>query len=157
MNVFKATQNQLQNWTLLKGTFEQAKKKSHSYTGSVSVFSSHDKEKRHDEQSKRLVACVGVGAVLLRCCSLLHIFLISRRLLAIEETVLHCEGTFSFSDVVGLNQAKQVLREAVVLPIKYPHLFSGNCCPWSRVLLYGPPGTGIISTNNISVFQTRSF
>ena len=32
----------------------------------------------------------------------------------------------SFDDVVGLEQAKEALREAVILPVKYPNLFKGH-------------------------------
>jgi katanin p60 ATPase-containing subunit A1 len=38
--------------------------------------------------------------------------------------------------------AKRLLKEAVILPMKYPQLFSGLLRPWRGVLLYGPPGTG---------------
>ena len=31
----------------------------------------------------------------------------------------------SFSDVVGLDQAKEALKEAVILPVKFPQLFQG--------------------------------
>ncbi len=47
-----------------------------------------------------------------------------------------------WDDVAGLEGAKQALKEAVVLPVKFPQFFTGNRKPWSAFLLYGPPGTG---------------
>jgi len=51
--------------------------------------------------------------------------------------------TTDFSDVGGLEEAKQVLRESVEWPLTYERLFEEtNTNPPSGVLLYGPPGTG---------------
>ena len=47
-----------------------------------------------------------------------------------------------FRDVSGLDEAKRLLREAVVMPVKFPQFFHGLLRPWRGILLYGPPGTG---------------
>ena len=47
-----------------------------------------------------------------------------------------------WQDIVGLENAKRLVKEAVVYPIKYPQLFTGILSPWKGLLLYGPPGTG---------------
>ncbi|KAK1934370.1 ATPase, AAA family [Babesia divergens] len=47
-----------------------------------------------------------------------------------------------WTDIAGLEAAKESLKEAVVLPIRFPNLFTGTLKPWRGILLYGPPGTG---------------
>lgn len=47
-----------------------------------------------------------------------------------------------FDDIADLEQAKNLLKEAVLLPILMPNFFKGIRRPWKGVLLYGPPGTG---------------
>uniref|UniRef100_A0A1I8GHE0 Katanin p60 ATPase-containing subunit A-like 2 n=1 Tax=Macrostomum lignano TaxID=282301 RepID=A0A1I8GHE0_9PLAT len=47
-----------------------------------------------------------------------------------------------WQDIIGLESAKRLVKEAVVYPIKYPQLFTGILSPWKGLLLYGPPGTG---------------
>ena len=52
-------------------------------------------------------------------------------------------STSSWADVGGCEEAVRALREAVVLPLVYPHVLAGLSVPPPRgVLLYGPPGTG---------------
>lgn len=53
-------------------------------------------------------------------------------------------GDLQLSSVAGLGHAKELLREAVLLPLAFPHLFTGSRQPWRRILLYGPPGTGLV-------------
>mmetsp|Transcript_23817 Transcript_23817/g.24803 ORF Transcript_23817/g.24803 Transcript_23817/m.24803 type:complete len:459 (-) Transcript_23817:70-1446(-) len=47
-----------------------------------------------------------------------------------------------WEDVAGLEKAKEALKEAVILPLKFKHLFNEKRRPWKGILLYGPPGTG---------------
>lgn len=48
-----------------------------------------------------------------------------------------------WSDIGGLEDVKQELREAVEWPLKYPEVFEkANTTPPKGILLYGPPGTG---------------
>ena len=47
-----------------------------------------------------------------------------------------------WDDIIGLDTPKQLIKEAVVYPIKYPELFRGILSPWKGLLLFGPPGTG---------------
>lgn len=47
----------------------------------------------------------------------------------------------TWNDIAGLNDAKQALQEAAILPLMRPDLFSGLRRP-RNILLYGPPGTG---------------
>lgn len=47
-----------------------------------------------------------------------------------------------WQDVAGLECAKEILQEAVIMPRKFPHMFVGKREPWKGILLYGPPGTG---------------
>jgi vacuolar protein-sorting-associated protein 4 len=50
--------------------------------------------------------------------------------------------TVKFGDVAGLEAAKHLLNEAVIMPLKLPELYVGPTRPWAGILLYGPPGTG---------------
>lgn len=47
-----------------------------------------------------------------------------------------------WDDVSGLENAKNALKEAVILPTRFKEIFVGNRKPWKGILLYGPPGTG---------------
>ncbi|KAK4132695.1 AAA-domain-containing protein [Trichocladium antarcticum] len=61
---------------------------------------------------------------------------------ALAGAILQERPNVSWDDVAGLDRAKEALKEAVLLPIKFPHLFQGKRQPWKGILLYGPPGTG---------------
>jgi len=61
---------------------------------------------------------------------------------ALAGAILSEKPNIRWEDVAGLEMAKEALKEAVILPIKFPHLFTGKRQPWKGILLYGPPGTG---------------
>lgn len=60
----------------------------------------------------------------------------------IGNAILVQRPNVKWSDVAGLENAKNSLNEAVILPIRFPKLFTGDRKPWKGILLYGPPGTG---------------
>ena len=42
-----------------------------------------------------------------------------------------------WDDIAGLNVCKDALKETVIMPVKFPHLFTGKRKPWRGILLYG--------------------
>ena len=61
---------------------------------------------------------------------------------SISGTILTESPNVKWIDIAGLEGSKQALREAIVLPIMKPELFTGARKPWSGILLFGPPGCG---------------
>lgn len=61
---------------------------------------------------------------------------------ALSSAILSEVPNVKWEDVAGLESAKDALKEAVILPVKFPHLFVGKRTPWRGILMYGPPGTG---------------
>lgn len=61
---------------------------------------------------------------------------------ALSEAIVTEKPNVKWSDVSGLEGAKEGLKEAVILPIRFPQLFDETRQPWRGILLYGPPGTG---------------
>jgi vacuolar protein-sorting-associated protein 4 len=61
--------------------------------------------------------------------------------LLIENAIITHDTKVSWDSIAGLRSAKETLQEAVLLPKKFPEMFT-NRQPWKGILLYGPPGTG---------------
>lgn len=59
----------------------------------------------------------------------------------LNEIVVHGDEVY-WEDIVGLEGAKNSLKEAVVYPFLRPDLFKGLREPTRGMLLFGPPGTG---------------
>lgn len=60
----------------------------------------------------------------------------------IEREMLTKTPNVHWEDIAGLEVAKGLLEEAVVLPLLRPDFFRGIRRPWKGVLMFGPPGTG---------------
>ena len=59
------------------------------------------------------------------------------------QAIVMEKPNIKFSDIAGLQQAKQFLKETLFLPMQFPNFFKEkNLQPWRGILLYGPPGTG---------------
>lgn len=61
---------------------------------------------------------------------------------SISNTIITESPDVRWMDIAGLENCKQALREAIVLPMLKPELFTGARKPWSGILLFGPPGCG---------------
>jgi katanin p60 ATPase-containing subunit A1 len=60
----------------------------------------------------------------------------------IKREIILENPNVSFKDIVGLDTAKNIIEEALLWPMKYPHFFTGLLESWKGILLFGPPGTG---------------
>ena len=57
-----------------------------------------------------------------------------------SDLVLHEKPKVTWDEVIGLEQAKQAIKESIIYPVQRPDLFPLG---WPRgLLLYGPPGCG---------------
>lgn len=60
-----------------------------------------------------------------------------------NENIKHEKNKITFKDIAGLEQAKNIFKEKVILPFEHPDLFEKfNKKIGGGILLYGLPGTG---------------
>ncbi|RNA44814.1 katanin p60 ATPase-containing subunit A-like 1 isoform X1 [Brachionus plicatilis] len=60
----------------------------------------------------------------------------------LERDIVLRNPQIKWSEIAGCEQAKRVLKEAVVLPTILPDFFRGIRRPYRGLLMVGPPGTG---------------
>lgn len=70
---------------------------------------------------------------------------------SIMQDIVRGDLDVPWESIKGLENAKRLLKEAVVMPIKYPHYFTGLLTPWKGILLFGPPGTGKVYCSLLAV------
>jgi vacuolar protein-sorting-associated protein 4 len=64
---------------------------------------------------------------------------------SVENSLVTEKPNVKWSDIAGLeagtaltdHSAKDALKEAVLYPIRLPHLFQERLAPWKGILLYG--------------------
>mmetsp|Transcript_109118 Transcript_109118/g.315261 ORF Transcript_109118/g.315261 Transcript_109118/m.315261 type:complete len:447 (-) Transcript_109118:4-1344(-) len=61
---------------------------------------------------------------------------------ALAGAIVSEKPNIRWEDVAGLENAKESLKETVILPTRFPQLFTGKRRPFKGILLFGPPGTG---------------
>merc|ERR1739844_353350 len=61
---------------------------------------------------------------------------------ALSGAIVTEKPDVKWDDVAGLDGAKDSLKETVIMPTRFPQLFTGKRRPFKGILLYGPPGTG---------------
>jgi katanin p60 ATPase-containing subunit A1 len=60
----------------------------------------------------------------------------------LERDVVDLNPNVKFDNIAELDKAKDLLQEAVLLPILMPDFFRGIRRPLKGALMFGPPGTG---------------
>lgn len=59
-----------------------------------------------------------------------------------RRQIVRKDTQIKWDDVQGNEHAKQILKESVILPLKYPQLFTDLMKPWKGILLHGVSGVG---------------
>eukprot|EP00736_Rhodelphis_marinus_P002508 Rmarinus@m.27592 len=60
----------------------------------------------------------------------------------VERDICSHDPGVTWNDIAGLDRAKALLKEALVVPLMFPNYFRGIRAAWKGVLMFGPPGNG---------------
>ena len=60
----------------------------------------------------------------------------------LQRDMIQKNPNVRWDDIAELGGVKRVLKESLVMPLRFPEYFTGLLQPWKGVLVYGPPGTG---------------
>ncbi|XP_044004338.1 fidgetin-like protein 1 isoform X2 [Aphidius gifuensis] len=74
----------------------------------------------------------------------------------IKNEIMDSGALVKWDDVAGLEQAKRIIKEIVVLPMLRPDIFTGLRRPPKGILLFGPPGTGKTLIGKCIASQSKS-
>ncbi|XP_004535444.1 katanin p60 ATPase-containing subunit A-like 2 [Ceratitis capitata] len=74
----------------------------------------------------------------------------------VKTTIMRDELKLTWADMCGNTSAVDIVKEAVLMPLKYPQLFANGLRPWKSVLMHGPPGSGKTLLAKILYAETRN-
>ncbi|KAG8040284.1 hypothetical protein G9C98_000855 [Cotesia typhae] len=118
--------------------------------GFVNVFSKPDTEDK-PEQSDRPDSQENID------CEDERLKNIDPKMIELIRNEIMDSGSFvTWDDVAGLEKAKDIIKEAVVLPMLRPDIFTGLRRPPKGILLFGPPGTGKTLIGKCIASQSKS-
>lgn len=95
--------------------------------GGSSSRSTRDKKTKDDEEDEKKFQCHAFDRDLVEM---------------LERDIVQKNPNVHWDDIADLKDAKDLLEEAIVLPMWMPEFFKGIRRPWKGVLMVGPPGTG---------------
>ncbi|GMP73566.1 hypothetical protein CsSME_00031284 [Camellia sinensis var. sinensis] len=76
---------------------------------------------------------------------------------SLSRDIIRGNPDVKWESIKGLENAKRLLKEAVVMPIKYPKYFTGLLSPWKGILLFGPPGTGKFCLSLLDIMHLQLY
>lgn len=74
----------------------------------------------------------------------------------IQNEIIYSGKKVLWDDIAGLSYAKQIIKEAIILPLLRPDIFTGLRRAPKGILLYGPPGTGKTLIGKCIASQSKS-